>query len=260
MPLTFNLAPATHNIHLAESRGCPGAANAELAGSGRTPRARRSSGWEVDGKNAPPGHRGSFGAGWGAPARSPPGARGSVSGPRHGTPQFGGSPGSLLSRTQPEKAFRSRLAASSIAPADPAGSTGPGRRGPKGRGRVTRSRGKPWAPGEGRRDRRRGGGAPGPGRRRAGTQRRACAWRKLQPRARTGDRRALPGALTLGLCARGDPATPRKFPQSAPTPVPGREGAGPRHLYRHIKQRGRCGVCGWPPGARPDVNKPRGLR
>lgn len=37
--LTFNLAPATHNIQLAESPGCPGAANAELALAGRTPRA-----------------------------------------------------------------------------------------------------------------------------------------------------------------------------------------------------------------------------
>lgn len=39
-PLTFNLAPATQNIHLADSRGCPGAANAELALAGRAPRAR----------------------------------------------------------------------------------------------------------------------------------------------------------------------------------------------------------------------------
>lgn len=103
---------------------------------------------------------------------------------------------------------------------------------------------------------------PRPGRRRAGTQRGACARRKLQPpaRARTGGRRALPGALTPGLRARGAPATRRKFPQSAPTRVPGRGGEGPRHLCRHTKEQCGFGVCGWPRGACPDVNKPRGPR
>lgn len=112
------------------------------------------------------------------------------------------------------------------------------------------------APSEGRRDRRRGGGDSRTGRRRAGTQRRACATEKLQTpaRPRTGDRHALPDSLTHGLRTRGAPATPRKFHQSAPTRLPGR-GVGPRYFRRHTKERGGCGVCGGTPApARTKTN------
>lgn len=134
--------------------------------------------------------------------------------------------------------------------ADPAGRAGPGRRGPERSGRVTKGRYRLWAPSKGRRDRRQGGGDSRTGRRRVGTQRRTRARKKLQTpaRARTGDRQALPDSLTHGVRTRGTPATPRKFPQSALTRLPGR-GVGPRYFYRNTKERGGCGVCGWTPAS-----------
>lgn len=72
--------------------------------------------------------------------------------------------------------------------------------------------------------------------------------------AALGPHRLPRGAPTHGLRAPGARA-PRKFPPSAPTRVSGRGGAGPRHSCRHTKERGGCG---WPRGARPDVNKPPG--
>lgn len=236
------MASATHNIHLAESRGCPGAASAELADSGWTPRARRSSGWKVADKNVPPAHGGGSGAGWGALTRSPSGAWGSARGP-----QSGGASRALLCRTRPDKAFRSGPAACSIEPSDPAGKAGPRRRGPEGSGRVTGVHGSPWTRGEGCRDRRRGGGAPFLGRRLAGTRRWTCARGKLQPptRARTGARRELPGALTPGS-ASGPPSQvspKRRYP-----------GAWPRRgwsapLKRAHKRAGRLRGSAGGPGA-----------